>query len=266
MGKYFGTDGVRGIANVELDCSMAYRIGQAAAGVLSEAAGGKAVFYVGKDTRVSSDMLEAALISGITSAGADAVLLGVAPTPAVAALVKDGADAGFMISASHNPFEYNGIKLFSGEGYKLPDEAEERIERLIDTGVPHKTGGGIGRVRHAEDRLASYEESLLSAVTGEVSGLSVLVDCANGAACATAPALFRRIPFKQCDFLSVSPDGMNINHKCGSTDPAALGRAVREGGYDIGAAFDGDADRCLFVDEKGQPLHGDVMLALLAAE
>lgn len=266
MGKYFGTDGVRGIANVELDCMLAYRIGQAAATVLTEQQKHKAVFFVGKDTRVSSDMLEAALVAGVTGAGADAVLLGFAPTPAVALLVRQNADAGIMISASHNSFEYNGIKLFSGGGYKLSDEIEARIERLMEEDLPLKTGAEIGRVRQADDMLDAYEETLLSAVSGDVSGLNVLVDCANGAACATAQGLFRRLPLGRCDFLSVSPNGMNINDHCGSTDLTTLCRQVREGGYDAGIAFDGDADRCLFVDEWGVPLHGDVMLALLAQQ
>ncbi|MDR1735423.1 MAG: phosphoglucosamine mutase [Oscillospiraceae bacterium] len=266
MGKYFGTDGARGIANEELDCSIAFGIGQAAATVLAEECAHRAVIYVGKDTRVSSDMLEAALVAGVTSAGADAVLLGVAPTPAVAHLVKENADAGIMISASHNPFEYNGIKLFSGGGYKLSDATEARVERLMDEGVKLKTGAEIGRVRNAHDLLEIYEENLLSAVSGDVAGLNILIDCANGAAAATAPALFRRLPLACCDFMSVSPDGININAKCGSTDLAALCAAVREGGYDAGIAFDGDADRCLMVDERGAPLNGDIMLALLARE
>ena len=148
MGKYFGTDGARGIANVELDCTLAYKIGLAAATVLTEETHHRAVFFIGKDTRISSDMLEAALICGVTGAGADVVQLGVVPTPTVAMLVSQRADAGIMISASHNPFEYNGIKLFNGSGFKLSDEIENRIEALIDAGIPLKTGADIGRVFH----------------------------------------------------------------------------------------------------------------------
>lgn len=262
MGRLFGTDGIRGIANENLDCALAYKVGMAAATVLAETTRHKAVFYIGKDTRISSDMLEAALVAGVTAAGADAVLLGVAPTPAVAFLTASHADAGVVISASHNPFQYNGIKIFNGEGFKLSDELEDRIEALIDSELFPKTGAGIGRVRHAEDMTDHYVEYVRSVAKGSFGRLKVAIDCANGAAGRTAEALFAPMRFKKLTILGNSPDGMNINDGCGSTALGKLRDTVLEGGYDVGIAFDGDADRCLAVDEKGNVIDGDRMMAV----
>jgi phosphoglucosamine mutase len=269
MGKYFGTDGIRGIVNESLDAMLAFKVGCAAATLLTEngAAGGrKPLILIGKDTRISSDMLEAALTAGICSAGVDVMPLGVLPTPAVAYLtVREKADLGIVISASHNPFEHNGIKIFGGEGFKLPDALEERIERIIDgeETCDHKTGGKIGRVLPDGGRLAqTYIDYLASAAECDVSGLRVAVDCANGAASVTARRLFERLGV-DCAVLCDTPDGVNINDGCGSTHIERLAAFVREGGFDLGFAFDGDADRCLVVDETGAVVDGDRMMSVL---
>ncbi len=262
MGRLFGTDGIRGIANENLDCALAYKVGMAAATALSESARHRAVIYIGKDTRISSDMLEAALVAGVTAAGADAVLLGVAPTPAVAFLTASHADAGVVISASHNPFQYNGIKIFNSEGFKLSDEIEDRIEALIGSGLTAKIGDAIGRVRHSEDMTGEYVEYVRSVAEGSFGRLKVAVDCANGAASRTARALFGPMSFKKLTIFGDEPDGLNINEGCGSTSLDRLRATVTEGGYDIGIAFDGDADRCLAVDEKGNVIDGDRMMAV----
>lgn len=264
MGKLFGTDGIRGIANETLTCHLAYRVGQAAAISLGSMDRRPKV-VIGKDTRISSDMLEAALIAGLTASGCDAVKLGVIPTPAVAYLtVQEQADAGVVISASHNPFEHNGIKMFSSQGFKLSDELEANIEALIlqDGDLPVKTHGGIGRVYDGAHLMEDYLAHLASTVDG-LKPLKVVFDCANGAASATAEKLFSRFPL-QAKYLSVSPDGVNINENCGSTHLAQLSKAVVEGGFDLGLAFDGDADRCLAVDEKGNEIDGDQIMAVCA--
>ncbi|HPE15719.1 MAG TPA: phosphoglucosamine mutase [Oscillospiraceae bacterium] len=267
MGVLFGTDGIRGVANEEMTAEMAYRVGQAAAIVLTEEKHGRALFTIGKDTRISGDMLESALIAGLCACGADVLHLGVIPTPAVAYLtVHEKADAGVVISASHNPFEHNGIKIFSGEGYKLSDALEERIETLILSGepLPIKTKGDIGRVLYG-DRQESrrYIEHLISTVKTPISGLRIAVDCANGAATTTAAELFGAFPL-DVDLYNATPDGVNINAGCGSTHLEGLCAVVREGGYDLGVAFDGDADRCLIVDETGKELDGDVIMGVCA--
>jgi len=266
MGKLFGTDGIRGVVNQSLDGQLAYRIGQAAATVLSENKEGKPRVIVGKDTRISSDLLEGALIAGLCSCGADVVTLGVIPTPAVAYLtVQDGADAGVVISASHNPFEYNGIKFFGPNGKKLSDDAEDEIEALILSEGPlaMKTGADIGCVCRGDERAENYIEHLASMVQHPIEGLKVLIDCANGAASATAGKLFSRFPLEVA-FIHDAPDGLNINRDCGSTHLKKLGEAVVAGGYDLGVAFDGDADRCLIVNEKGEEVDGDKMMAVCA--
>ena len=265
MGKLFGTDGIRGVANETLTCRLAYRVGQAAAISLERADGKRPKVVIGKDTRISSDMLEAALLAGLTASGCDAVRLGVIPTPAVAYLtVHEQADAGIVISASHNPFEHNGIKMFSAQGFKLSDELEAEIEALIlqKGELPARTHGEIGRIYDGAQLMDVYLDHLASTVDG-LQPIKVVFDCANGAASATAKKLFSRFPL-QAEYLSVSPDGVNINENCGSTHLERLSRAVREGGFQLGLAFDGDADRCLAVDENGCEIDGDQIMAVCA--
>lgn len=266
MGKLFGTDGIRGVVNQSLDASLAYRIGQAAATVLRKTYEGKPCVIVGKDTRISSDLLEGALIAGLCACGADVVTLGVIPTPAVAYLtVQNEAAAGVVISASHNPFEYNGIKFFGPNGKKLSDEAEDAIEELIlsENPLQLKTGAEIGSVQRGEDQVERYISHLASLIREPLCGRRVLVDCANGAASVTAHRLFSYFSLETV-FIHDTPDGVNINQDCGSTHLRSLGEEVRRGGYDLGVAFDGDADRCLIVDEKGEEVDGDKMMALCA--
>lgn len=266
MGRLFGTDGVRGIANTELTCELAMNLGRAAATVLTEETHHRPRIIIGKDTRISSDMLEAALVAGICSMGADALELGVVPTPAVAYLVKKlGADAGVMISASHNPVEYNGIKIFNSNGYKLSDELEEKIEELLEGGEPpKKAGAGVGRVLKSKTAVDDYIGHLRSTVEGGFSGLRVAVDCANGSASVTAPELFSRTG-GEFEILNAHPDGLDINRDCGSTHIESLCSFVKENGCDLGIAFDGDADRCLAVDEEGRVIDGDKLIAIFAA-
>lgn len=269
MGRLFGTDGARGIAVTELTCELAMNIGRAAAIVLTKQKthNGKARILIGKDTRISSDILESALIAGITSVGADVELLGVVPTPAVAYLVRYyGADAGVMISASHNSVEYNGIKLFSSTGFKLPDDVENEIEALIlDT--PEKMtlvdGSDVGRVRTMYGAVSEYNEHIQSTVDGKFQGLLVAIDCANGSASATAESLFYKFGAEYV-YINNEPDGLNINDKCGSTHIEQLVELVKKRGCDVGFAFDGDADRCLAVDEKGSIIDGDKLIAILS--
>lgn len=267
MGKYFGTDGVRGVAGTDLTCELAMKIGRGAAAVLTGSTGRRPRILIGKDTRQSGDMLEAALTAGLCSVGADVESLGVLPTPAVAFLVrKYNADAGVVISASHNPMEFNGIKIFAGSGYKLPDEVELEIEKYIDNnceGIPLATGDDIGRVSMRTDGLRDYVDHLYESINGDLTGLRVCIDCANGAAASVAQQLFPRLG-ADCTFLGVSPDGKNINRGVGSTHLDNLEKAVVDGGFDCGIAFDGDADRCLACDEKGREIDGDKVIALLA--
>ena len=267
MGKYFGTDGVRGVANVELTAPMAYDIGAALAFSLGRRLGRKPRVCIGRDTRISGDMLECALAAGITACGGDVWLLGVMPTPAVAWLSREEQmDAGVVISASHNPFEHNGIKIFAGSGYKLDDDQEAEIEALMDhlPGEALRRDGELGRVYDSRaEGNARYAAYLRSLVQPREDGMKILIDCANGAASHTAREIFGAIGAR-CDFMACDPDGVNINNGCGSTHMEALRDAVREGGYDLGVAFDGDADRCLLCDEQGRMIDGDDILALLA--
>ncbi len=269
MGKLFGTDGIRGVVGENLTADMAFRVGQAVATVLKEDKGSRPTVVIGKDTRVSSDMLESALVAGICSVGGDVKPVGTIPTPAVAYLaVREKADAGIVISASHNPYEHNGIKVFSGEGYKLSDAVEERIEAhiLSDAPMAQATRGDIGRCHHGSEALREeYIDFVASTIESDLSGLKILCDCANGASSTTAPALFARFKAKT-DFIHTEPDGVNINNGCGSTHLEKLAAAVVAGGYDIGVAFDGDADRCLLVDEKGQTIDGDKVMAVCATD
>ena len=270
MGRLFGTDGARGVANTELTVELAVNIGKAAAMVLAGTAEGRhPKILIGKDTRLSSDMLEGALIAGLCSVGADVVLLGVVPTPTVAYLVtKYQADAGIMISASHNPFEFNGIKIFAGTGYKLPDSMEEKIEAIVLDGAepyPVPSGDGLGRVSYAETAVEDYISHIIETVPYRLDGMKVAIDCSNGSSSRTAQELFTRLG-AECHMLSDKPDGININDKCGSTHMEALQKYVVEKGLDLGVAFDGDADRCLAVDEKGQIIDGDYIMAICALD
>lgn len=264
MARLFGTDGIRAVANDGLDSPLAYRVGQAAALILTRETNHKPVICIGKDTRISSDMLEAALVAGVTSAGADAVLLGVLPTPGVAHATVKSADAGIVISASHNSFEYNGIKIFNSEGFKLRDDLEDEMEALIKSDMLLQTGAGLGRVRYDETAAWQYVGYLRGCVTADLRRMRIAVDCANGAASRTAPVLFGGYNPAALEIIHNNPDGVNINDGCGSTHLESLQSLVTVGGFDIGIAFDGDADRCLVVDEKGGVVDGDRIMALCA--
>lgn len=268
MGKLFGTDGIRGVANVELTCDLAFRVGQAAAMVLAGATGHRARFLIGKDTRISSDMIESALAAGIVSVGADAALIGVVPTPAVAHMtIKTGADAGIVISASHNPMEFNGIKIFSDDGYKLSDALEEQIETILfgSVAIPLKTGAEVGRIARWEVGMKEYCNDIKYTAQNNLNGLKLLIDCANGAAYQTAKEIFPAL-YADCTFIHDKPDGVNINRGCGSTHLNSLRELMRSGEFDVGIAFDGDADRCIAVDETGEVIDGDQIMALCAAD
>ena len=264
MSRMFGTDGVRGIANKELTAELAYKLGRAGAFVLTEGAH-KPKILVGKDTRISGDMLESALVAGILSVGGEAIILGVIPTPAVAHLTrKYNADAGIMISASHNPVEYNGIKFFDNRGYKLPDDLEDEIQRVIESGfegVPSPTGTDVGKRRIEVGALDDYKDFAKNTVAVNFDGLKVALDCANGANYKAAVDTFRDLG-AEVYVINDNPDGTNINEKCGSTHPEELMEYVVKKGCDVGFAFDGDADRCLAIDEKGNLINGDMILAL----
>lgn len=268
MGKLFGTDGARGVAITELTCELAMKIGRAAAVVLTRhSKRAKAKIIIGKDTRISSDVLEAALVSGICSVGADAHILGVIPTPAVAVLVnKYEADAGVMISASHNSVEFNGIKLFSNEGFKLPDSVENEIEKLIlDTpeDIELKDGTGIGRIVYEKNAVWDYLRHIMKSVDCDFRGIKVAIDCANGASSECAVKLFQGLG-ASCYFINNDPDGTNINRDCGSTHMDHLRKFVVDNRCHVGLAFDGDADRCLAVDENGDVVDGDKILAIFS--
>ena len=265
MGRLFGTDGVRGVANKDLTCELAMKLGRAAAAVLTNKSTRHPRVIIGKDTRLSSDMLENAMAAGLCSVGASVVLLGVVPTPAVAYLVeKYKADAGVMISASHNSYEYNGIKIFSGDGYKLPDDLEERIESLIlgEAALPAAPADSdLGTVETAPNALRDYIDHVKSTVHFSLDGLEVALDCANGSSAMTAETLFTELGAK-VHMLSNEPNGVNINDGCGSTHMESLIEYVKTHKVDAGIAFDGDADRCLAVDENGEPVDGDFIMAI----
>lgn len=269
MGRLFGTDGARGIANTELTCELAVSIGRAAAYVLTKHTESRPKVIIGKDTRVSSTMLEMAIASGLCSFGADVVLTGFIPTPAVAFLVADTkADAGVMISASHNPCEYNGIKLFDRNGYKLPDSIEEEIEAIVLDGavdIELPTGGEVGNVFNRPDYINRYIRHILSTTDARLDGLKIVLDCANGCASTTAEQIFSALG-AECFMLSNRPNGININSNCGSTHMDQIIDYVNANGMDLGLAFDGDSDRCLAVDENGDLIDGDKLIAVLATE
>lgn len=268
MAKFFGTDGIRGKANEVLTPELAFILGKAAATVLAESCDNSAnKILIGKDTRVSGDMLEAALAAGICSAGASAVLLGVIPTPGVAVLCREyGAMAGAVISASHNPFADNGIKFFSANGYKLPDPVEEKIEYLMENPqlIVTPVGGGIGRIAYDFEAYERYLDQLRNRQPLDLQGLKMVIDCANGASAHISKELFTSLG---ADVTAIAdmPDGCNINLNCGSTHMKNLTEEVLRQKAQIGIAFDGDADRMLAVDEKGNILDGDFIMAICAS-
>ncbi len=265
MGKYFGTDGVRGVANTELTPELVYRLGRAGAYVLTKETNHNAKIIVGMDTRISGDMLEAALIAGICSVGAHAVSLGVVPTPAVAYLVrKYDADAGIVISASHNPVQDNGIKFFNSQGFKLRDDLENEIESFMYEDfdkIPRPYAEQVGAKSVSETAVDDYVDFVVSTTDIKLDGIKIVIDCANGATYKAAPLAFNRLG---ADLIAIhrEPNGTNINLNCGSTHMESLCKAVKENGADIGIAFDGDGDRCLAVDANGEMVDGDVIMAI----
>ena len=267
MGRLFGTDGVRGIANKELTPELAFNLGKAGAHVLKKNDAGP-VIVIGRDTRVSGDMLESALTAGILAVGGNVIKAGVIPTPAVAYLARYyNADAGIVISASHNTFEYNGIKFFNGEGFKLDDLLEEKIEDIIISSVDvnrHVTGEAIGKCLEAgEDAAELYAKHLIETADFRLEGKKVILDCANGASYKVAPMVYAALGAEVIT-IGDRPDGTNINDGCGSTHPEKLQAAVLKHHADIGLAFDGDADRLIAVDERGRVLDGDKTIAICA--
>ena len=266
MGRLFGTDGVRGVANEELTPQLAMQLGQAGAYVLSRENKHKPTIMVGCDTRISGDMLANALMAGACSVGANAVYVGIIPTPAVAYLTrKYKVDAGVVISASHNTVEFNGIKFFDGSGYKLPDSLEDEIEALIRDGLPgikFPIGAGIGKIKYRTDAREEYINHAIQAVKVDLSGMKIVVDCAEGAAFYTSVEALKELG---ADVVAIhnSPDGTNINANCGSTHMSELQARVVYEKANLGLAFDGDADRLLAVDENGQIVDGDQIMAIV---
>jgi phosphoglucosamine mutase len=265
VGRLFGTDGIRGLANKDLTGELAYRLGRAAVVALTEHGDRRPHIVVGRDTRASGESLEAGLAAGICAAGGDAILLGVCTTPGVAFLTRDlDANAGAVISASHNPAEYNGIKFFAATGYKLPDRLEDEIETLVGSDEdPRPQAGQPGRPVRVDDGTERYLRHLESSAEGSLEGLKLVVDCANGAATGLAPELFRRLG---AEVVSINdrPDGWNINQRSGATAPNVVAKAVVEQRADAGVAHDGDADRALFADAEGSVIDGDHVLAACA--
>lgn len=265
MSKLFGTDGVRGIANTELTCELAFKLGRAGAYVLSKG-GNKPKILIGKDSRISGDMLESALIAGMCSVGADAYSAGVISTPAIAYLTKTGEfKAGAMISASHNPMEYNGIKFFDENGLKLPDEIQDEIEDIIlnDVALPEFTGEKVGRAFKYNDANEKYIDFIVSTTDTDLKGKKVVLDCANGASYFVAPKVFEKLG-AEVVAIANEPTGININDNCGSTHPENLQKMVVETGADAGFAYDGDADRLIAVDENGMVVDGDKTICICA--
>jgi len=268
MGRLFGTDGVRGSANKDLTPELVFSLGKSASLVIAKQHGkGRASAVVGRDPRASGEMLEAALIAGLATVGVDVLKVGVLPTPAIAYLTQYyKADLGVVLSASHNVFSDNGVKFFSKDGKKLPDEVEDEIEKNLETKVPHPTGSEVGRVKEMADAYEAYLSHLLETVeTGALKGLKVVVDCANGAASDVAPDLYQRAG-AEVIAIHNAPNGININDNCGSTHMGSLIERVKKEKADLGIAHDGDADRCLAVDELGNIIDGDHILALLAKD
>ena len=269
MARLFGTDGVRGIAGQELSCSLAYELGRAGATVLTRGTG-RPNILIGRDTRISGYMLESALVAGICSVGGDACRVGVIPTPGIAYLTRRyGCDAGVVISASHNPYEFNGIKFFNRDGFKLPDRVEDEIEGLL--GQPERMrccqGAEVGMVRDMVTARKDYIEFLRSTVDPalDLTGMKVVLDCANGAASVIAPELYDQLGANVMSLFD-HPNGLNINDHCGSTHMDTLARIVGALGADVGLAFDGDADRLLAVDHTGRMVDGDQIMMILACQ
>jgi phosphoglucosamine mutase len=267
VGRLFGTDGVRGRANVDLTAELALDLSVAAAHVLGDAGafeGHRPVAVVGRDPRASGEFLEAAVVAGLASAGVDVLRVGVLPTPAVAYLTaQSGADLGVMLSASHNPMPDNGIKFFARGGHKLADDLEDAVEQRMGEQWPRPTGAAVGRVHTVTSAAARYVEHVLGTSTAALSPLRVVVDCANGAAAEVAPQVLQRAG-AEVIAIHAHPDGTNINDGCGSTHLADLQAAVIDHRADLGIAFDGDADRCLAVDSSGQVVDGDQIMAVIA--
>lgn len=271
MARLFGTDGVRGVANTELTPEMAYRLGRAAAIYFMERDGAKSTILIGRDTRISGTMFESALSAGICSAGGEAVIVGVIPTPAVAYLTAElELSSGIVVSASHNPFGDNGIKFFGGDGYKLPDQAEDEIEAIVrkmerEDDFYRPSGAAVGVVEYRRDLVKNYVNHVLATADYHLGGMRVALDCANGAAHEVMPDVLRRLG-ADVTVLHAAPYGTNINDGCGSTHLESLREAVKESGADIGIAHDGDADRCLCVDERGGVMDGDHILAIIGLD
>lgn len=268
MGRLFGTDGVRGVANTELDVELALKIGKAAAHVLTKENMHKPKILIGKDTRISGDMLESALAAGLCSLGASVISLGVIPTPAVAYLTrKYDADAGIVISASHNSAEFNGIKIFNGNGYKLSDEIEDEIESIINNNfkdVDLPTGDAVGTVTKCETALADYKEFVKGLLKGEtLDGLRIAIDCANGASYLSSVETLVELG-AEVFVVHNHPNGVNINAKCGSTHTDKFCEYVKNIDVDLGLTFDGDADRLLVIDENGELIDGDKIMLICA--
>lgn len=267
MSRLFGTDGVRGVANVELTVDLAMKLGKAGAYVLTKENKHKPTLLVGCDTRISGDMLANALNAGICSVGANVVFAGVLPTPAVAYLTRSGRyDAGVVISASHNPMEFNGIKFFNGEGYKLSDSLEDEIQEYIErdmAGIPKVSGADVGKTVYDFELEKEYIEFVKKTVPVDLSGLKIVLDCAEGASYRTSVKAITQLG-AEVTATHVSPTGININAGCGSTHLEDLSKSVVEAGADVGLAFDGDADRLLAVDEKGNVIDGDKLMAICA--
>jgi len=263
MGRLFGTDGVRGVANVDLTPELVFRLGRAAAHVLSTDAGTR--FLLGRDTRLSGPMLEAALTAAVCSAGGTVLSCGILPTPAVAYLTRRvAASAGVVISASHNPIEDNGIKVFASDGYKLPDAVEDAIETVLDRhDLPRAVGREVGGAEVLSDAADIYVDHIASHVVGSLGGMRVVVDCAYGAACRVASMLWERLGATVI-LINDEPDGTRINVRCGSTNPEVLRQAVLQHGADAGFAQDGDADRVIAVDETGSIIDGDAIMGVCA--
>ncbi len=264
MARLFGTDGIRGIANADLSTELADRVGRAA--VLVLARGGRGRFALGRDPRISGDLLEAAVIAGMCSAGADVLRLGVLPTPGVAFLTRVlGVHAGIVISASHNPVEDNGIKFFAETGFKLPDAVEDEIESALDRVLvqPRPTGAGVGRIHEVPDAAERYLAHVAAIARGRLQGWRVVVDCANGATSRVAPALWERLGATVIP-LYASPDGTNINAGSGSTHPEVIQAAVRDHNADLGFAHDGDGDRVIGADRHGHLVDGDTIMGITA--
>lgn len=266
MSRMFGTDGVRGVAGTELTIELATKLGMAGAYVLTREQEHKPTIIVGCDTRISGGMLASALMAGICGVGANAIYVGVVPTPAIAYLTrKHKVDAGVVISASHNPMEFNGIKFFNGEGYKLKDELEDEIEALIRNNmkdVPIPTGSGVGKIEYRFDIREEYINFMKRRVPVDLSGLKIVVDCAEGASYYTSVKTLKELGANLVS-IHTDPDGTNINSNCGSTHMSELQARVVYEKADIGIAFDGDADRMLAVDERGQLVDGDQVMAII---